>query len=256
MASNATASVDRHCPAPAEWPMLQAMKPARAVRRDRQVVRLRGLLKTLAEGGRPSVHQLAARFKTRRETIYRDLRALQAIGYPIVGDESGLLSRPQLAPGLRTTIPPVPFTSKEGGRPRLGGQGDRKQPTLPRGALHGIAKAAGASAGAKRTSGTRDRRRRRRLGPRREGLQRARVTHPRAESGPSSAGLDAAWSINPRLGSSPARIPSIPTGCSPSREGSTALVSATSTARIIILAVDRMHNLQATSGYFRSGPGV
>jgi predicted DNA-binding transcriptional regulator YafY len=93
--------------------MLQGMKPAPAVRRDRQVVRLLGLLKTLAEGGRPSVHQLAARFKTRRETIYRDLRALQAIGYPIVGDESGLLSRPQLAPGLRTTIPPVPFTPKE-----------------------------------------------------------------------------------------------------------------------------------------------
>jgi len=93
--------------------MLQGMKPAPAARRDRQVVRLLGLLKTLAEGGRPSVHQLAARFKTRRETIYRDLRALQAIGYPIVGDESGLLSRPQLAPGLRTTIPPVPFTPRE-----------------------------------------------------------------------------------------------------------------------------------------------
>jgi len=93
--------------------MLQDTKPAPAARRDRQVVRLLGLLKTLAEGGRPSVHQLAARFKTRRETIYRDLRALQAIGYPIVGDESGLLSRPQLAPGLRTAIPPVPFTSKE-----------------------------------------------------------------------------------------------------------------------------------------------
>lgn len=93
--------------------MLQGMKPAPVVRRDRQVVRLLGLLKTLAEGGRPSVHQLAARFKTRRETIYRDLRALQAIGYPIVGDESGLLSRPQLAPGLRTAIPPVPFTPKE-----------------------------------------------------------------------------------------------------------------------------------------------
>lgn len=89
------------------------MKAAPAARRDRQVVRLLSLLKTLAEGGRPSVHQLAARFKTRRETIYRDLRALQAIGYPIVGDESGLLSRPQLAPGLRTAIPPVPFTPKE-----------------------------------------------------------------------------------------------------------------------------------------------
>ena len=89
------------------------MATAPAARRDRQVVRLLGLLKTLAEGGRPSVHQLAARFRTRRETIYRDLRALQAIGYPIVGDEAGLLSRPQLAPGLKTVLPPVPFTSKE-----------------------------------------------------------------------------------------------------------------------------------------------
>jgi predicted DNA-binding transcriptional regulator YafY len=77
------------------------------------MVRLLGLLKTLTEGGRPSVHQLAARFKTRRETIYRDLRTLQAIGYPIVGDESGLLSRPQLAPKLKTVLPPVLFTSKE-----------------------------------------------------------------------------------------------------------------------------------------------
>jgi predicted DNA-binding transcriptional regulator YafY len=93
--------------------MLGVMATAPSVRRDRQVVRLLGLFKTLAEGGRPSVHQLAARFKTRRETIYRDLRALQAIGYPIVGDESGLLSRPQLAPGLKTALPPVPFTSKE-----------------------------------------------------------------------------------------------------------------------------------------------
>ena len=67
------------------------MVTAPSARRDRQVVRLLGLLKALAEGGRPSVHQLAARFKTRRETIYRDLRALQAIGYPIVGDEAGLL---------------------------------------------------------------------------------------------------------------------------------------------------------------------
>ena len=64
--------------------MLGHMATATAARRDRQVVRLPGLLKTLAEGGRPSVHQLAARFKTRRETIYRDLRALQAVGSPLL----------------------------------------------------------------------------------------------------------------------------------------------------------------------------
>ena len=82
-------------------------------RRDRQVVRILGLLKTLVEGGRPTVHQLAARFKTRRETIYRDLHTLEAIGYPIVGDESGRLSRPRLAPEARPTLPPVALTRQE-----------------------------------------------------------------------------------------------------------------------------------------------
>src|SRR2546428_13481981 len=75
-------------------------------RRDRQVIRILGLLKTLIEGGRPTVHQLAARFKTRRETIYRDLHALEAVGYPIVGDESGRLSRPRPPPGARPPPPP------------------------------------------------------------------------------------------------------------------------------------------------------
>lgn len=83
------------------------------MRRDRQVVRLLALLKNLAEGGHPSVHQLAARFKTRRETIYRDLRALAEIGYPIVGDENGRLSHPRLAPEARLTIPPVLLTRQE-----------------------------------------------------------------------------------------------------------------------------------------------
>jgi hypothetical protein len=32
------------------------------------------------------VYELAARFHTRCETIYRNLRAHQAINYPIVGD--------------------------------------------------------------------------------------------------------------------------------------------------------------------------
>lgn len=81
-------------------------------RRDRQVVRVLGLLKALAEGGHPTVHQLAGRFKTRRETIYRDLHTLEAIGYPIVGDDAGRLSRPRLAAGFRSA-PPVPFTRKE-----------------------------------------------------------------------------------------------------------------------------------------------
>ena len=82
-------------------------------RRDRQVVRILGILKTLLEGGRPTVYQLAARFKTRRETIYRDLRALQDIGYPIEGDEQGRLSRPRLGASLRPAVPPVVLTRQE-----------------------------------------------------------------------------------------------------------------------------------------------
>lgn len=77
------------------------------------MVRILGLLKLLAEGGRPTVYELAARFKTRRETIYRDLRVLEEIGYPVVGDESGRLSRPRLAPEFRLALPPVPLTRKE-----------------------------------------------------------------------------------------------------------------------------------------------
>jgi predicted DNA-binding transcriptional regulator YafY len=84
-----------------------------APRRDRQVVRILGILKTLMEGGRPTVYQLAARFKTRRETIYRDLRALQEIGYPIEGDEQGRLSRPRLAANLRPAVPPPVLTRQE-----------------------------------------------------------------------------------------------------------------------------------------------
>ena len=60
------------------------------------MVRILGLLAALLEGGRPSVRELASRFNTRRETIYRDLRALSDAGYPIVGDENGRLSHPRL----------------------------------------------------------------------------------------------------------------------------------------------------------------
>ena len=84
-----------------------------SARRDRQVVRILGLLKALAEGGRPTIYELAARFKTRRESIYRDLQALEAIGYPIVGDEAGRLSRPRLAPEFRPTALPIALTRNE-----------------------------------------------------------------------------------------------------------------------------------------------
>lgn len=89
------------------------MTQAAPTRRSRQVVRIIGLVKLLAEGGRPSVYQLAARFKTRRETIYRDLRTLEEIGYPIIGDEAGRLSRPRLAPDFQPTVPPATLNRKE-----------------------------------------------------------------------------------------------------------------------------------------------
>jgi proteasome accessory factor B len=82
-------------------------------RRERQVVRLLALLDTLLEGGRPSVHELAARFRTRRETIYRDLRALEDAGYPIVGDENGRLSRPRLLAESRKRAPELRLTGPE-----------------------------------------------------------------------------------------------------------------------------------------------
>jgi predicted DNA-binding transcriptional regulator YafY len=82
-------------------------------RRARQVVRILGILKILVEGGRPTVYDLAARFRTRRETIYRDLRTLGEVGYPIAGDEAGRLSRPRLAPDLRPVAPPVTLTRQE-----------------------------------------------------------------------------------------------------------------------------------------------
>jgi predicted DNA-binding transcriptional regulator YafY len=87
--------------------------PDGGARRDRQVVRILGILKILAEGGRPTVYELAARFKTRRETIYRDLRTLGEVGYPIAGDDAGRLSRPRLAPDLQPVVPPVTFTRQE-----------------------------------------------------------------------------------------------------------------------------------------------
>jgi predicted DNA-binding transcriptional regulator YafY len=82
-------------------------------RRDRQVVRILGILKLLGEGARPHVTELAARFKTRRETIYRDLRAIQDIGYPLAGDDAGYLSRPRLPPEARAGVPPVLLTRRE-----------------------------------------------------------------------------------------------------------------------------------------------
>jgi predicted DNA-binding transcriptional regulator YafY len=82
-------------------------------RRDRQVVRILGILGALLEGGQPTVHSLASRFGTRRETVYRDLRALEEAGYPICGDELGRLSHPRLLPEARRYAPHLRLSDDE-----------------------------------------------------------------------------------------------------------------------------------------------
>ena len=79
-------------------------------RRERQIVRILALLRVLGQGRRPTVHELAAEFRTRRETIYRDLRVLQDAGYPITGDERGRLSRPRL---MSSQVPDIRFSAPE-----------------------------------------------------------------------------------------------------------------------------------------------
>src|ERR1022692_2828104 len=82
-------------------------------RRDRQIVRVLWLLKALGEGSQVSVSELARRFGTRRETIYRDLRTLEDLGYPIQGDENGRFSRPRLLEGKRVLKPELRLTTDE-----------------------------------------------------------------------------------------------------------------------------------------------
>ena len=83
------------------------------MRRSRQVIRLLGLLKALQDGERLHVAQLAARFHVRRETVYRDLRALEELGVPIVGDLHGVKSRPRLASRSSPKSISIPFTLPE-----------------------------------------------------------------------------------------------------------------------------------------------
>lgn len=82
-------------------------------RRDRQIVRVLWLLRALGEGAQLSVSELAKRFGTRRETVYRDLRTLEDIGYPIQGDENGRLSRPRLLDRKHTASPDLRLTPGE-----------------------------------------------------------------------------------------------------------------------------------------------
>lgn len=84
---------------------------ARPNRRERQIVRMLALLRSLGRGSSVSVHELAAEFGTRRETIYRDLRALQDAGFPIAGDENGRLSNPRLL--ASSNVPSIRFSPAE-----------------------------------------------------------------------------------------------------------------------------------------------
>ncbi len=73
-------------------------------------MRILAILHSLGQGRTPTVHELAAEFGTRRETIYRDLRVLQDAGYPIAGDERGRLSRPRL---ISSRVPDLRFSRLE-----------------------------------------------------------------------------------------------------------------------------------------------
>lgn len=77
------------------------------------MVRILATIGALIEGAQPSVHDLAARFGVRRETIYRDLRALEDAGYAISGDETGRLSHPRLLPEDRRRAPELRLTDTE-----------------------------------------------------------------------------------------------------------------------------------------------
>ena len=89
------------------------MTGAASKRRDRQVVRILGILGTLLEGGQPSIRQLASRYGTRRETIYRHMRALEDAGYPIVGDAKGRLSHPRVLAEPRRFAPHIRLSDSE-----------------------------------------------------------------------------------------------------------------------------------------------
>jgi predicted DNA-binding transcriptional regulator YafY len=89
------------------------MKEKSVRRRDRQIVRVLWLLKALGEGSPVSVSELAKRFGTRRETIYRDMRTLEDLGYPIQGDENGRFSKPRLLEDKRALRPELRLTNDE-----------------------------------------------------------------------------------------------------------------------------------------------
>jgi len=101
------------CDVRPQRPTIKLMSEKNVRRRDRQIVRVLWLLKALGEGSQVSVSALARRFGTRRETIYRDLRTLEDLGYPIQGDENGRFSRPRLLEDKRALKPELRLTNDE-----------------------------------------------------------------------------------------------------------------------------------------------
>ena len=83
------------------------------MRRNRQVIRIVALMLGLLRGDRLAVPALAEKHQVRRETIYRDLRALEDLGFPITGDLHGYKSRPRLREGYQAKLMPIPFTLPE-----------------------------------------------------------------------------------------------------------------------------------------------
>lgn len=83
------------------------------MRRNRQVIRMVSLMLGLLRGDRLTVPALAEKHHVRKETIYRDLRALEDLGFPITGDIHGYKSRPRLREGYQAKLMPIPFTIPE-----------------------------------------------------------------------------------------------------------------------------------------------
>jgi len=71
------------------------------------------LMLGLLRGDRLTVPALAEKHHVRKETIYRDLRALEDLGFPITGDIHGYKSRPRLREGYQAKLMPIPFTIPE-----------------------------------------------------------------------------------------------------------------------------------------------
>ena len=126
-----TRSAASACRGPAPRRMVAPVSAEPTPRRDRQVVRMLGILKALTDGGRVTVTGLAARFRTTRQSIYRDLHGLHEVGIPIVGDAGGGYGGVlRLAPGFRPGLPWRPADAPGAPGAGVGGQGARDPAAL------------------------------------------------------------------------------------------------------------------------------